>query len=44
MGFFGDLFDLNHDGELDAFEQAAELGLLAQLMEEDSDEEYEEEI
>lgn len=25
------LFDLNHDGKLDAFERAAELGFLGQL-------------
>lgn len=44
MGIFGNLFDLNRDGELDAFEQAAELGFLAQMMEEDCDNEEEEEV
>ena len=39
MGIFGNLFDLNRDGKLDAFEQAAELGFLAHIMEEDSYEE-----
>ena len=41
MGIFGNLFDLNSDGELDAFEQAAELGFLAEMMEENSDNEEE---
>ena len=44
-GFFGDLFDLNHDGELDGFEQAADFATFASLMdkveEEDADEEEE---
>lgn len=44
MGIFGNLFDLNRDGELDAFEQAAELGFLAEMMEEDCDNEEEEEV
>lgn len=26
MGLFGDLFDFNGDGKLDAFEEAAEFG------------------
>ena len=26
MGLFGDLFDFNHDGKMDAFEKAAEFG------------------
>lgn len=33
-GIFGDLFDLNHDGELDAFERGAELGFLHSMLEE----------
>ena len=41
MGVFGDLFDLNFDGETDAFEQAAELGFLAQMMEDEEYDEYE---
>ena len=41
MGIFGNLFDLNRDGELDAFEQAAELGFLAQMMEEEDEEKEE---
>ena len=44
-GFFGDLFDMNHDGELDGFEQAADFATFASLMdkveEEDADEEEE---
>ena len=35
MGIFGDLFDLNNDGELDAFEKAAELGAFMQMVESD---------
>lgn len=34
-GFFGDLFDFNGDGELDGFEQAADLGFLAYIMAEE---------
>lgn len=25
LGLFGDMFDFNHDGELDSFERGAEL-------------------
>lgn len=32
-GFFGNLFDFNHDGKLDGFEQAADFALLASLAE-----------
>ena len=32
MSIFGDLFDLNHDGEMDAFEKAAEFGFLMDMM------------
>ena len=42
MGIFGNLFDFNGDGELDTFEQAAELGFLAEMMKEDCDNEEEE--
>ncbi len=31
-GLFGDLFDLNHDGELDTFEKAAEFATFASIM------------
>ena len=41
MGIFGNLFNLNRDGELDAFEQAAELGFLAHIMEEEDEEKEE---
>ena len=34
-GFFGDLFDLNGDGELDTFERAADFAAFAELMSED---------
>ncbi|MBQ4560849.1 MAG: hypothetical protein IJA55_00785 [Clostridia bacterium] len=33
-GFFGGLFDLNGDGQLDAMEQAFDLAAFAQVMEE----------
>ena len=32
MGIFGDIFDLNHDGEMSAFEQAAEMGFIMEMM------------
>ena len=45
MGIFGDLFDFNNDGKLDAFEKAAEFGMLMQMIEsEEQDEEDDEEI
>ena len=31
-GFFGDLFDMNHDGKLDGFEEAADLATFATMM------------
>jgi hypothetical protein len=34
-GFFGDLFDFNHDGNLDGAECAADFALFASLMEDD---------
>ena len=33
MPLFGKLFDFDHDGKLDDFEKAAELGFFAQMME-----------
>ena len=40
-GLFGNAFDLNHDGKLDAFEQASEFTLFSSIMEEeDRDELY----
>ena len=33
MGVFGDLFDFNGDGKLDALEQGAELGFLMEIIE-----------
>ena len=41
MGIFGNLFDFNGDGELDAFEKAAELGALMQMIEEEETDESE---
>ena len=43
MSIFGDLFDFNNDGKLDAFEKAAELGLIMQIMESEEQEEEDEE-
>lgn len=34
MGIFGNLFDFNHDGKLDALEQAMDFGLFVQMMDE----------
>ena len=36
-GFFGDLFDLNGDGDIDIFESGLEFMLLNELEKEDSD-------
>ncbi|MBR5272185.1 MAG: hypothetical protein IKU25_02145 [Clostridia bacterium] len=33
MGFFGDLFDLNNDGQLDVFEQSMDLYAFTQVAE-----------
>ena len=35
MGIFGNMFDFNGDGNLDVFEQGAELAFLDDLMRED---------
>ena len=32
MGIFGSIFDFNHDGKMDSFEQAAEFGFLTDMM------------
>lgn len=32
MGLFGNLFDFNHDGKMDAFEKAAEFGAFMQMI------------
>ena len=32
MGIFGDLFDLNGDGNLDSFEKAVEFGAFMQMI------------
>ena len=32
MGIFGNLFDFNHDGKMNALEQGAELGFIMQMM------------
>ena len=43
MGILGNLFDFNNDGKLDAFEKAAELGLIMQIMDSEEQEEEDEE-
>ena len=44
MGLFGDVFDLNHDGEKDTFELALEFSVLTDMFNssDDTDEEDEE--
>lgn len=32
MGIFGDIFDFNDDGKLDAFEKGAEFGAFMQMV------------
>lgn len=39
MGLFGDLFDFNDDGKLDAFEKAAEFGAFMDMMDSDDNDE-----
>ncbi len=34
-GFFGDLFDFNHDGNLDGFERAADFAAFASMMDQE---------
>ncbi len=36
-GLFGNMFDFDNDGKLNSFEQAAELGFIADCMDEDED-------
>lgn len=38
MGIFGDMFDFNHDGEMSAFERAAEFSFLDEMLNEEADE------
>ena len=40
-GFFGDLFDFDHDGRLDDFERAADFTMFTSMMEEDEKTELE---
>ena len=41
MNLFGNLFDFDRDGKLSPFEKAAEMGFLAMLMEQESQEDSE---
>ena len=34
-GLFGDMFDFDHDGEMDSFEKAAEFNFLEDLLEDE---------
>ena len=44
-GIFGDMFDFNHDGELDSFERAAEFQFLDEISKDEcEDDEDDEEI
>lgn len=36
-GIFGDLFDFNHDGELDTFERAMEFEAFGEMMKDDEE-------
>lgn len=38
-GFFGDLFDLDHNGKLDIFEQSLDIMLFQELVSESEDDE-----
>lgn len=40
-GFFGNLFDLNGDGEIDALERSFDLAAFVGLMEEDKEDDEE---
>ena len=40
-GFFGNMFDFNHDGELDDFERVADFAMFTSLMEEEEKAELE---
>ena len=40
-GFFGNMFDFNHDGELDDFERVADFAMFTSLMEEEEKTELE---
>ena len=34
-GFFGNMFDFNHDGKLDGFERAADFAMFTSLIEDE---------
>lgn len=36
-GFFGNMFDFNHDGKLDCFERAADFAMFTSLMEDEEE-------
>ena len=40
-GFFGNMFDFNHDGKLDGFERAADFAMFTPLMEDEEKTELE---
>ena len=43
-GIFGDLFDLNGDGNLDCFEQGLEFMLLDELTKEDEEDDFDQNL
>ncbi len=43
-GLFGELFDFNHDGKMDALEQATEFSAFADMMDESECEEKESQL
>ena len=36
-GFFGNMFDFNHDGKLDGFERVADFAMFSSLMEDEEE-------
>ena len=43
-GLFGDLFDFNHDGVLDGFEQAAEFATFMSMMDDEEEQRRDEDL
>ena len=41
-GLFGDMFDMNHDGEMDAFELAMEMAFIDSVIDKEYEEDEEE--
>lgn len=43
-GIFGDLFDLNHDGNLDSFERAMEYEAFEEMMKDDETDDLDDDV